>query len=207
MTMRAVALMLACGFVLASCGNSGEGGGDRGDEAAIEKTIAALAKTDNPNDCRKLATPRFHEQTGKSSYEAVLTICEEATIDPLVEDAKKVTVSGVEVEGDSATAVASYVGSALDGQTVRLALVERDGQWKHDELLGFVDLDVEKLATEMGRELMLMAATPSEAESATCVMNRLRKLSAETLEAMYVGNDPDPLLELARSCASRSNAL
>ena len=205
MTTRAVALALACGFVLASCGSGGDGAD--GDEVAIEKTIATLAKTDDPADCRRLATPRFHEQLGKSSYEAVLTLCEEAAVDPLAEDAEKVTVSAIEAEGDSATAVASYVGSSLDGQTVRLALVERDGQWKHDELLGFVDLDVEKLATEMGRELMLMATSTQEVESATCVMNRLLKLSAANLEELYVGSDPDPLLELARSCASRSNSL
>lgn len=205
MRARSLAYLLVCGFAFAACGSSS--GDDSDAEAAIEKTIVTLAKTDDPADCRRLATARFHEVTGKSNYETALSICEEAAIDPLVEDAEKVTVSEIEVEGDSATAVAAYVGSGLDGQVVRLGMVERDGRWKQDELLGFVRFDAEKMVTELGREILLMAKTPREAESASCVVRRLGEISEGDLEELLLDDDPTPLLELGQSCASRSSSL
>ncbi|HWT90894.1 MAG TPA: hypothetical protein VN179_07240 [Solirubrobacterales bacterium] len=211
MAPRIAVLLLACALALAACGDSGdgggEGGGDRDAEAAIERTIVAFAKTDDPADCRELATRRLHEQIGKSGYETALAVCEEAAVDPLVEDAEKVTVSEIEVDGDSATAVASFVGSGFDGQTVRFALVERDGRWMHHELLGFVDFDAEKMATEWGREMLLPAKSPLEVEAATCVMDSLRKMDPKALEALMLDDDPTPLIEMGQACASRSNAL
>ncbi|HEX2265414.1 MAG TPA: hypothetical protein VHH14_03940 [Solirubrobacterales bacterium] len=211
MAPRIAVLSLACALALAACGDSddggGEGGSSRGAEAAIERTIVAFAKTDDPADCRELATRRLHEQIGKSGYETALTVCEEAAIDPLVEDAEKVTVSEIEVDGDSATAVASFVGSAFDGQTAKFALVEREGRWKHHELLGFVDFDAEKMATEWGREMLLPAKSPLEVEAATCLMDSLRKMDPEALEALMLDDDPTPLIEMGQACASRSDAL
>lgn len=198
-------LLLICAFALAACGGAEEKDGEA--EAAIEGAIVKLAKSDDPADCRKLVTRGFLEQTGKVGYELALLICEEAAVDPLVEDAEKVTVSGIEVEGDSATAVAAFVGSGFDGQTVEFGLVERDGQWKHDELLGFVKFNPEKMVTELGREMLLSAESPAEVEAATCVLGRLQKMGAEDLESLLVDEDPDPLRRLGQSCASRSSAL
>lgn len=204
--MRALALLLACGFVLAACGG-GDGSGDRDAEAEIRKVIMDLATSDDPAECRELVTPRLLEQMQKTSYEVALETCEALTVHPLLEDPEKVTISRIDVEGDSAVAVITSVGSILDGQTVRYGFVERDGRWKQDEFIGFVDLDEEKLATEWGRLQMLLATTPQETEAAICVMNRLLKMDGADLEEMYLGEDPDPIIELAQACASRSSAL
>ena len=136
-----------------------------------------------------------------------MSVCEEAAADPLVEDAKEVNVSKIEVEGDRATAVASYVGSGYDGQTIRVALVERDGRWKHDELLGFVDFDAEKMVTALGREMLLQAKFSEEAELMSCVVSGLRRMDDGDLEGILLGETPELLLQIVQGCAGRSSAL
>jgi hypothetical protein len=208
MATRAISLLLVCGFVLAACGG-GEGDGDRDDDAAIEKAIVAFVGSDDPADCWKFTTRRLLEKLSKTNYEMALASCEALAVNPLLDYMKKATVTEIEIEvdGGTATAIASFVGGFVDGQTLRLGLVEREGRWMNDEIFGFVDLDEEKLATEWGRLLLLLSASPQEAESMTCVMNRLLELSEEDLEAMYLGSDPDSYLQLIQSCTSRSNAL
>jgi hypothetical protein len=138
-----------------------------------------------------------------------LANCEALTVNPLLDYMKEVTLTEIEteVDGDTATATASFVGGFVDEQTLRLGLVEREGRWMNDEIIGFVDLDAEKFATEWGRLLLLLSASPQETETMTCVMNRLLELSAKNLEALYLGDDPDSYTQLIQSCASRSDAL
>lgn len=197
--------LLVCAFVFVACGGS-DGDSDR-DEAAIKEAIVAFADSDDPADCSEFTTPRLLSKLSKANYEVALASCEALAVNPLVEDAKEVTVSDLEVGGETATATVSFVGSILDGQTVRLGLVEREGRWMNDEIFGFVDLDAEKLATEWGRLLLLLSPSPREAEAATCVLDRLLELNEANLEAMYLGGDPDPYVELVQSCAGSSSAL
>lgn len=206
MATRAIVLLILCGLALAACGD-GDGSEERDAEAAIQEAILAFVKSDDPADCRRFTTPRLLAKISKTSYEVALASCEALTVNPLVEDAERVTVTEIEIDGDTATATASFVGSMVDGQTARFGLVEREGRWMNDEIFGFVDLDAEKLATEWGRLLLLLSASPQETETVTCVMNRLLELSGEKLEAMYLGSDPDPYIELVQACASRSSAL
>ena len=208
MATRAISLLLVCGFALAACGG-GEGDGDRDAEAGVEKAVVAFVGSDDPADCWKFTTRRLLEKISKANYEMALATCEALAVNPLLDDMKKVTVTEIETEidGDTATATASFDGGFVDGQTLRLGLVEREGRWMNDEIFGFVDLDAEKFATEWGRLLLLLSASPQETESMTCVMNRLLELSEENLEAMYLGADPDSYLQLVQSCASRTNAL
>jgi hypothetical protein len=207
MATKATVLLLACGLALGACGDGGGEGADPDPQAAIEKTIETFSRTDDPADCRRLATARFLVQTGSVGYDAALSACEEAAVDPLVEDAKKVTISEIQVDGDAATAVASYRGSGFDGQTIRVALVERDGQWKHDELVGFVDFDADKMVTALGRELLLQAKFREEAELMSCVVSGLRRLEDGELEGILLGESPELLLQVAQGCAGRSSAL
>lgn len=205
MRRRGFALLLACACAFAACG--GDGGSNDDAEAGIKKAITVFVSSDNSADCWRFTTPSLLEKLSKTNYEVAVASCEALAINPLVEDAKKVTVTEIEVDGDAATATASFVGSVVGGQTARFGLVERDGRWMNDEIFGFVDLDAEKLATEWGRLLLLLSVTPEEIDGATCVMNRLLALSGENLEAMYLGGDPGPYVELVQSCANRSSAI
>ena len=205
MKTRIIVLLLGCAFAFASCG--GSSGGNERDEAAIEEAIVAFADSDDPDDCAEFTTPRLLKKLSKANYEAALASCEALAVNPLLEDAKEVTVTDVEIDGDTATATASFVGSIFDGQTVRFGLLKREDRWMNDEIFGFVDLDAKKLATEWGRVLLLLSASPRETETATCVMNRLLKLSQANLESMYLEGDPDRYVELVQSCAGRSSSL
>jgi hypothetical protein len=206
MTRRLIFALFVCAFALSSCGG-GEAGGGPEAEAAIEKAVVAFVASEDPADCGRFSTPRALKQMAKTNYDLALATCEALTLNPLVEGAEKVDVSAIEVEGSSATAVAAVTGSIVGGQTIRFALVEDDDRWKVDEVLGFIDLDEEKLATEWGRLQMLLAVTPQETEAAICVMNRLLKMSEADLEKMYLGENPDPVIELNQSCVSRSDSV
>lgn len=202
MTSRATALLLLCAFAFTACG---EEGGD--EEATVKEAIVATTKSDNPEDCARLLTPHYLEQSTKLEGEAAVTACEEQAVDPHVEIPREVAVSEVEVGSGSATATVAFTGSGFDGQTVRLALVKRGGQWKFHELLSFVDLDAERLATEMGRELLLRIESPQEAESTNCLVGLLGEMSDQALEALVLDDSLDRILALANRCDTRSDAL
>ncbi|HST69977.1 MAG TPA: hypothetical protein VLI94_10005 [Solirubrobacterales bacterium] len=202
MTIRAFALLLLCAFVFTACG---EEGGD--EEAAVKKMIVTSANSDNPEDCTRLLTPNYLEQSTKLEGEAAVTACEEQAVDPNLEIPRKVIVSGVEIDSSSATATVAFTGSGYDGQTVRLALVERGGRWKWHEILGFINLDAEKLVTEMGREMLLRNETSFEAESTSCFVGILDEMSDQALEALVLDASLDRFLALANRCYIRSGAL
>lgn len=199
-----VAALLVCAFAFAGCGDQGDDGGDA---IEVEEMIVSTAKSDDPAGCARLLTLHYLEQTTKLEGEAAVAACEESAVDPHNELPSKVTVSRVDVDGDSATATVAFVGSIFDRQTVRLALVRRDGQWKFHELLAFIDLDTERLVTEMGRELLHKAESPREAEATGCVVRLLGEMSAPALESLMLDHSLDRILALGERCAGRSSAL
>ncbi len=202
MKLRIVALLLLCAFAFTACGE--EGGNE---EAEVKSWIVASLKSDNPEDCTRLLTSHYLEQSTKLKGEAAVTACEEQAVDPHLEMARKVVVSEIEVDSGSAEATVAFTGSGFDGQTVRFALVERDGQWKFHEILSFIDLDAEKLVTEMGREILLRNESPQEIESTSCFIGLLDELSDQALEALVLDPSPEPILALANRCDTRANAL
>ena len=72
MRARVVALSLLCAFAFVACG---EEGGD--EEAAVKETILATLESDNPEDCTRLLTSHYLEQSTKLEGEAAVTACEE----------------------------------------------------------------------------------------------------------------------------------
>ena len=117
------------------------------------------------------------------------------------------TVSEVEVDSGSAIATVAPTGSNLDGQTMRLELVERDGQWKFHEVLRFIDLDADRLVTSMGREWLLRNESPEEIESTSCFIDLLDKMSDRDLEALVLDYSLDRFLAFANRCDTGSDAL
>lgn len=202
MKTRVVALLLLCAFAFTACG--GEGGDE---EAAVRGMLLTALKSDDPEDCTRLLTSHYLEQSTKLKGEAAVTACEEQAVDPNVEIPRKVTVSEVEADSGSATATVAFMGSSFNGQTVRFALVERDGQWKFHEVLGFIDLDAKKLVTEMGREFLLRNESRQEAESTSCFISLLNEMSDQDLEALVLDDSLDRILALANRCYARTDAL
>lgn len=197
-----LALVVVCGFAVAGCG-----GAERKEEAAIEELIAAATKSRNPANCTEYLTQHYLEQVAKVRGAAAVSACEEEAVDPQSELPREVTVSRVDVDGRSAIATVSFKGSVYDGQTVRLALVRRDDGWKFYELLGFVELDAEKLVTGMGRELMLEMESPQEVEAGACIVGLLEEMSPRALEELVLESTLEEILSLADQCTSGADSV
>ncbi len=162
---------------------------------------ASMAEA-GPETCLKFSTLRFLEKMSDLEDEAAIHHCEESTLDPFLEPPTKIDVSRIEVEGDSATALIAYKGSFYDGQKVRYAFVERDGRWKFNDLLGFVDLDAARLVLQAGRYGMLGAETPGEAKNIACWIGRMERMSDEELEDLLLGDGAE-----SSNCTAESSSL
>lgn len=133
---------------------------------------------------------------------AAIRDCEEGALDLLVEQPRKVDVSRIDVAGDSATAVIAFKGSVLDGQKMQYAFVERECRWKFDEMKGFVDLDSAHLILQLGRDGMLRAESPREAENVACWIGRMERMSDAALEELLFGDSAE-----SGECTAESNAI
>lgn len=202
MKLGSIAPLCLCAVALTACG-----GGRGDDEAAIERMLVASAKSRDPADCTRYLTMHYLEQMTKLKGRAALEACEEQALDPLVEAPSRVVVSRVDAGGGSATATVAFTDSVFDAQTVRFALVERDGRWKLHQILGFVDLKAERLVTEVGRELMRELTTPGEAEAGACVVGLLDGMGDRELERLILETTTDRILALLETCVSRSSPL
>lgn len=117
-----------------------------------------------------------------------------------------IVITGIEVDGDSAVANVTEEGGDFDGQTYKLGLVEEDGAWMLDEVVGFVDLDREALLLEIGRQIYEGARTGEEARRAQCALERLETLDATELEEQLLGRSWEALWDLVMTCELRSQS-
>jgi hypothetical protein len=180
MTLGIAAAVLAS-FALAACG------GDNGeDEDQITAAIVAGATSGDPSACTEFQTLKFTEQTTSETGEAAVRQCEQDAADT---PAEEIDVINIETDGDSATAEGAITGSFFDGQTIEVALVKEDDQWKLDKLSGFTEFDrdaflaafTDAIASEQG-------ASP---EALDCVTSQVEAQPDEQLQAFLLGTDPE----------------
>jgi hypothetical protein len=187
------ALLIALALGLAACGGSGES-----DEDAVVETIETSALSTDPADCKELATIAFLEQTQFEEGDAAVESCEEDAKED-ENDPDSVKVTKVRVDGSDATADAAFVGGTFDGQTLSVALVEEDGDWKMDEITGFAKLDQERLATALEEGVTSGEGALPE-DMGTCFGEVLRDLPAEEVEEVVIGGDQELLVEILEGC-------
>jgi hypothetical protein len=68
--------------------------------------------------------------------------------------------------------------------------------------VGFIDLDAAHLILELGREGLLRAESPREAENVSCWIGRMEHMSDEALEEVLFGDR-----DVSAACAAESNAI
>lgn len=120
-----VALAALCAAFVVACGGSSDEEG-----AAISEAIATAAMSENGEErCRELVTERFINDV----YEDVET-CIKATNDKDEDGPEEITVSEIEVDGDTATATVTEVGGDTDGATGTVTVAKVEGDWRVDEL-------------------------------------------------------------------------
>jgi hypothetical protein len=184
-----VACLLSA-LVLAACG------GDSGEDVAQIEAVIRAAKVDaDPAQCSELRTQNYLEQEAQEAAKPALESCEEGVGD---NPAHSVTISEVEVEGDSATAEVAADGGSFDGQVVEFALAEKKGRWKLDEVTRFVEFDADAFARATEETLSRRNVALGVAD---CVGEKFEQVSREEVEAMVLALRPtEELVELAQSC-------
>lgn len=167
------------------------------DEMAIENSIEEVATSSDPSFCTELVTPRYLQQILALPADAAISSCEQYA-DEEVLQADSVEVERIEIDGDRATAEATYRGSVADGTTLDVALVHEDGEWKLDgeqvaelDRAGFLSAYREQLTDP------LYGFPPT---SAGCVVARLGELPDSQLEGLMIAPDPSQIGRLLIAC-------
>lgn len=185
--------LLALVLGLVACG----GGGDS-DEDKIVEVIETSVTSADPADCKELATQAFLEQTELEQGAAAVESCEESAEDTS-DDPDSVKVSKVEVDGSAATANVAFTGGSFDGQTLAVALVDEDGDWKMDEITGFVEFDQEGLASAF--EEAFEGEEDVDPQLATCFAETIRQLPKGDAEELVIGGSQEPVIEIVEGCS------
>ena len=185
-------VLLSLVFGLAACG-----GGDGEEDEVVEVIETSVSSTD-PADCKELMTQSFLEQTELSKGAEAVKSCEEGAEDT-EGDPDSVEVSEVEVDGSSATADVAFSGGGFDGQTLSVALVEEDGDWRLDEITGFADFDQERLASSF--EESIRGEDGADPQVATCFADAIRELPKGEAEELVIGGSAQPIVEILEGCS------
>ena len=173
------------------------GGGSDSAEDQIEAAIETSATASDPANCTELETVRFVEQSSGESGKGAVAKCEENAKDPEGK-AEAVAVSKIEVDGSKATANAAITGGNFRGQTISIDLVEEDGQWKLDQIAGFVELDQAQLAKVF--EEQLEENKEVAASTTTCIVEGVEEAPQAEAEEFVLDQTNKALNELAESC-------
>jgi hypothetical protein len=188
-----LALLASASLGLSACG------GGNGDEDKIVEAIETAETTANPRNCTELQTQRFNEQVSQKRGKAATKACEKEA-EAGEEEAKSANVSNVTVNDDKATAEVEFKGGPLDSQTLEVALVQEDGDWKLDRVEGFADYDGKALgaAFEERFEEKPEGLSPKQAK---CIARKVAASSEAKAEDLFFGGSSDPIIDLAESCA------
>jgi hypothetical protein len=187
-----LALLVLAALTLTACG------GGKSDEDKIVETIETAATTSDPSNCTELQTQSFNEQNNQQQGKAATKSCEEQAEEGK-EQAEGAKVSNVSVNDEKATAEVEFEGGSLGKQTLEVALVEEDGDWKLDQVEGFATYDGKALGEEFEAEFRQNPEGVSP-EQAKCIARKIAGLSKPDAEELFFGGSPEPIIALAESC-------
>jgi hypothetical protein len=188
-----LALLALVALAVTACGGGGSSAEDE-----VTEVIEQAATTKDPSSCTELQTLRFTEQnTGEKGKAAIKSCAESAKEEEQAEEAK---VSNVSVNGEKATAEAEFIGGSLGSQTLAVALVEEDGDWKLDQIEGFANYNGKALEETF---LKRFEESPEglTKQQYTCIAEGIGKASTAEAEAMFLSGASTKIEELAKGCA------
>jgi hypothetical protein len=188
-----LALLALAVLVVTACGGSGSSAEDE-----VTEVIEQAATTKDPSNCTELQTLRFTEQNTGEKGKAAIKSCEESANEE--EQAEEAKVSNVSVNGEKATAETEFIGGSLGSQTLSVALVEEDGDWKLDQIEGFANYDGKALEETF---LKRFEESPEglTKQQYTCIAEGIGKASTAEAETMFLSGDSTKIEELAKGCA------
>ena len=188
-----LALLALAALAVTACGGSGSSAEDE-----VTEVIEQAATTKDPSNCTELQTLRFTEQNTGEKGKAAIKSCEESAKEE--EQAEEAKVSNVSVNGEKATAEAEFIGGSLGSQTLSVALVEEDGDWKLDQIEGFANYDGQALEETF---LKRFEESPEglTKKQYTCIAEGIGKASTAEAETMFLSGSSIKIEELAQGCA------
>ncbi|MDX6261946.1 MAG: hypothetical protein QOH84_3634 [Kribbellaceae bacterium] len=188
-----MALLVLAAATVTACG------GGESDEDKIVGAIEVAETTTDPGNCTERQTQRFNDQVTQRSGKAGTEACEAEAKEGQAQ-AKSVKVSNVSVNDEKATAQVGFKGGPLDSQTLDVALVQEDGEWKLDRVEGFARYDGKALgkAFEARFEEAPEGLSPKQA---SCISHKIAASSEAEAEDLFFGGSSKPIVALAESCA------
>ncbi len=191
-------LLLPLSILVLALGLTACGGGGESDEDKVVDAIETAATSTDPTVCTELQTISFVEQTQGEEGKVAVKSCEKETSEG-TDNPDSVKVTKVEVDGSNATADAAFVGGSFDGQTLGIALVEEDGDWKLDEATGFTKFDKAKLIAAFSSSLEKEEGI--EPELASCLLESFEAADQGELEELILGGSSEGIVEIAEACS------
>jgi hypothetical protein len=184
-------------LVLSACGGTTT---DRVTSARqeIEKVLhMANTGTDPSVVCKRIATQRYDEQLTQTEGFAAVAECERQVASS---SGASAAASRIEVDGRRATVDLAVEGGPYDGQTLRMELLQLDGQWKFNEITEFIGLHRLRLLKT------IFVSFPKEAHQlphavVRCVLEELAKSSQETIERILLSGSLEPWRSLVGRCS------
>ena len=188
-----LALFALAALAVTACGGSGSSA-----QNEVTEVIEQAATTKDPSNCTELQTLRFTEQNTGEKGKAAIKNCEESAQEE--EQAEEAKVSNVSVNGKKATAEAEFIGGSLGSQTLAVALIEEDGNWKLDQIEGFANYDGKALEETF---LKRFEESPEglTKQQYTCIAEGIGKASTAEAETMFLSGSSIKIEELAKGCA------
>ena len=188
-----LALLALAALAVTACGGGGSSAEDE-----VTEVIEQAATTKDPSNCTELQTLRFTEQNTGEKGKAAIKSCEESAKEE--EQAEEAKVSNVSVNGEKATAEAEFIGGSLGSQTLAVALVEEDGDWKLDQIEGFANYNGKALEETFLKRFEESPEGLSK-QQYTCIAEGIGKASTAEAEAMFLSGSSTKIEELAKGCA------
>jgi hypothetical protein len=187
-----LALLVFTALPLAACG------GGSSDADKITETIEKAATTSDPSNCTELETLNFVEQNNQEQGKAALKTCEEEA-EAEQEQAEGANVSNVSVDGEKATAEVEFEGGGLGQQSLEVALIKDEGNWKLDQIEGFANYDGKALGEAFEKQFEEEEElTP---EQTKCIAGKVAEASQAEAEELFFSGNPEKIIELSQGCA------
>lgn len=191
-------LLIALTAGLVACGGSGS---DDDETRAVEDVILGSTLSHDPVDCERYYTQDFLEQMSFGyEGEAAVRLCEKVAAEELGRYPRDATVAEIQIDGEEATAEASFVGGTIGNQTLLFALVKEGERWKIDRMVEFVEFDRNRLLAGLEREIEDAAEVGLEPDVATCVADRFEELDDDELQDLMLYQDPKGVPGIVEEC-------
>jgi hypothetical protein len=189
-----LALLVLAALTFTACG-----GGGSSDEDKITEVIEKAATTSDPSNCTELETQRFVEQNSEEQGKAAIKACEKEAEEG-EEQAEGANVSNISVNDEKATAEVEFEGGSLGSQSLEVALVQEDGNWKLDHIEGFANYDGKALGEAFEKEFEENPEGLTK-QQASCIAEKVSKASQSEAEELFFSGSPEAIINLAEGCA------